>query len=78
MDQVLVAWDNPASPETLDGAKRSYGHYHPGETYNCRCYARPLIRIDDVSWPHKVYHNGSIVMMRKADFTELSAGQIPL
>ncbi len=78
MDQVLVAWDDPASPETLDGAKRSYGHYHPGEIFNCRCYARPLLRIDDVSWPAKVYHNGSIVRMRKADFAELSAGQIPL
>ena len=78
MDKVLVAWDDPASPETLDGAKRSYGHYHPGEIFNCRCYARPLLRIDDVSWPAKVYHNGSIVRMRKADFAELSAGQIPL
>lgn len=78
MDKVLVAWDDPASPEELDGAKRSYGHYHPGEIFNCRCYARPLIRISDVEWPAKVYRNGRITMMRKADFMEISAGQIPI
>jgi hypothetical protein len=37
-----------------------------------------MVRIDDIDWPAKVYHNGSIVMMKKADFAELSAGQIPL
>ena len=45
---------------------------------NCRCYPRPLIRVDDVSWPAKVHRNGKIVMMKKSDFIELSAGQIPL
>ncbi len=78
MDQVLVSWDDAPNPELLDHQKRDYGSYHPGEIFNCRCYARPLIRIDDVQWPHKVFHNGSIIRMRKADFIKISAGQIPV
>jgi SPP1 gp7 family putative phage head morphogenesis protein len=77
MDQVLISWGDPPSPEELDH-KKSYGHYHAGSTFNCRCYPRPLIRMDDVSWPCKVYHNGSITRMRKADFMELSKGQVPM
>jgi len=78
MDYVLVAWDDAPNPELLDHQKRNYGEYHPGEIFNCRCYPRPLIRVDDVSWPAKVHRNGKIVMMKKSDFIELSAGQIPL
>jgi SPP1 gp7 family putative phage head morphogenesis protein len=77
MDQVLISWDDPPSPEELDH-KKSYGHYHAGSTFNCRCYPRPLLRYEDVNWPCKVYRNGSIERMRKADFIELSQGQVPL
>jgi SPP1 gp7 family putative phage head morphogenesis protein len=73
MDKVLVAWDDPASPEELDGAKKSYGHYHPGEIFNCRCYARPILNAaSDISWPAKVYRNGKIQLMNQSDFYRLT------
>lgn len=37
-------WDDP--PET-DGGRRC----HPGEDFNCRCVAYPLLAIDDLSLP---------------------------
>lgn len=70
MEGVLVNWNNPPSPEELVGEK-SVGHYHAGNVFNCRCYPEPLLDIDDVKWPHKVYHQGIIQTMRKADFEQL-------
>lgn len=71
MKDVLVKWDDPPSPEELLGEK-SYGHYHAGQIFNCRCYSEPVIDIDDINWPHKVYRNGKIMMMRKLDFINMN------
>lgn len=69
MDKVLIAWDNPAAPEALDPfSKKSYGHYHPGEIFNCRCFAQPLIRLEDISWPARIYMNGRIQNINKEAF----------
>ena len=70
MEGVLVAWDNPPAPEELVGEK-SAGHYHAGNIYNCRCYPEPLISVDDVTWPHKVYYQGTIRKMGKREFEQL-------
>lgn len=70
MEGVLVSWNNPPSPEMLAGEK-SVGNYHAGEIWNCRCYAEPLLNIDDVKWPHKVYLNNQLVNMGKREFEEL-------
>jgi SPP1 gp7 family putative phage head morphogenesis protein len=72
MDRVLVRWTDPPSPEELIG-ERSYGHYHSGDIFNCRCYPAPLTGIDRVSWPHKVYMNGTITMMTLSQFRQLAA-----
>lgn len=77
MNTVLVSWTNPPSPESLAGEK-SYGNYHAGETFNCRCFPQPLIRIDDISWPARIYHNGQLRNINKSEFMELSAGQVPM
>lgn len=77
MDKVLIRWSDPASPEELMTMK-SYGHYHPGEIWNCRCNARPLLRISEISFPAKVYMNGQIRTMNQNAFIELTAGQIPM
>ena len=74
MDRVLVSWDDPASPEALHKEKRTYGAYHPGNIFNCRCYPQPLIRVDDVKWPCKVYRYGSISMMTRNQFIAMSGG----
>lgn len=70
MEGVLVNWKDPPSPETLAGEK-SVGNYHAGNIWNCRCYSEPLIDIDDIKWPHKVYQNGQIVMMGKRQFEQI-------
>jgi SPP1 gp7 family putative phage head morphogenesis protein len=73
MEGVLVNWSDPPSPEELAG-ERSYGKYHAGNIFNCRCYPEPLTRVELIQWPHKVYHGGKIQMMTRAQF-ERMAGQ---
>lgn len=70
MEDVLVAWSNPPSPEKLVGEK-DVGNYHAGNIWNCRCYPEPLIDIDDVKWPHKVYYQERIQSMTKTQFEQL-------
>ncbi len=67
MDGVIVPWTDPPSPEALVG-ERDYGHYQAGNTFNCRCYPEPLLRMDQVQWPHRTYANGSIRMMTQSAF----------
>ena len=47
MKGVVCFWNNPPAPEGQD-------HYHPGGTYNCRCYAEPII--DSRELDGKVFH----------------------
>lgn len=71
MDGVLIKWSDPPDPEALAGEK-SYGSYHAGDIFNCRCYPRPLISPGDVSWPHKVCYNGRIQTMSLSRFREVA------
>ena len=64
---VLVAWSDPPAPEALAG-ETSQGHYHPGCIYNCRCLSLPLVSLDEVRWPHKLYHHGRIDYVGRAEF----------
>jgi SPP1 gp7 family putative phage head morphogenesis protein len=70
MQGVLVNYNDPPSPEALADEK-SYGHYNAGEIFNCRCFASVVFDINEISFPHKVYHAGSIQMMTKAKFKEI-------
>ncbi|WP_175511470.1 phage minor head protein [Alicyclobacillus macrosporangiidus] len=70
MDKVLVAWDDPPSPEALAGEK-SVGHYHAGCIWNCRCAALTVLTLDDVDWPCKVYRNGAVTTMTRAQFERI-------
>lgn len=70
MEGVLVNWNEPPSPEQLVGEK-NVGYYHAGNIWNCRCYPEPLISIDDVTWPHKVYSNGTVKKLSKQQFLQL-------
>ncbi len=71
MAGVLVAWANPPSPEALIGIRSTLGHYHAGRAPNCRCPGVPLVRLDEVSWPHRVYLRDSIVWMTRAEFSRM-------
>lgn len=70
MEGVIVNWNNPPSPEQL-AKEKSEGYYHAGEIWNCRCYPEPLIEIDDVKWPHKVYYMGKIKTMSRREFEQI-------
>lgn len=70
MDGVLIPWGHAPSPEALVGEK-SYGNYHAGSTFFCRCTQLPLLAIDDVTWPRRVYWNGSITQMTRDKFLRL-------
>ncbi len=72
MEGVLVSWKDPPSSEQLSKSKYQYGKYHAGEIFNCRCYAEPIVDIRFVKFPRKVYYNGRIVRMTKAEFLTLS------
>ena len=70
MEGVLVNWNNPPAPEELVGEK-SVGHYHAGNIWNCRCYSEPVLELEDIRFPARVYYNGQIVMMNKSDFEQI-------
>lgn len=70
MEGVLVNWNVPPSPERLVGEK-DVGNYHAGNIWNCRCYPEPLIELDDVTWPHRVYYEGKIQTMAKNKFEKI-------
>jgi SPP1 gp7 family putative phage head morphogenesis protein len=76
MDNVLVRWSDPASPEALIGEKSTLGHYTPGSCPQCRCLPLPLASIDEVRWPARMYMNGSIRRTSRAEFTRLIGIQI--
>lgn len=71
MEGVLVNFNNPPSPEKLAGEKYQYGVYNAGEIFNCRCYPEPIVDLDDIRFPAKVYYNGAITRMRKSDFLKI-------
>lgn len=72
MGGVLVRWSHPPAPETLVGQK-SEGHYHAGDIYNCRCYPEPLVSLNQVNWPCKVFYGGEIQSMTQAEFKRIAA-----
>lgn len=67
MNNVMVGWSDPPSPEALDGEK-FIGRYNAGDIYNCRCVPLPVIDLKYLSWPHKVYMNGEITKMPRIAF----------
>ena len=66
MDGVLVFFVDPPDPEALTGTGNSYGKYHAGNTFNCRCYMEPVV--DDAFLPDtcQVHDHGTIKTMTRA------------
>lgn len=72
MNQVLVNWNDPPAPELLARMpNHGEGHYHAGNIWNCRCIPLPLISLDDISWPARVYTNGKIVRLTREQFSRI-------
>ena len=72
MEDVIVNFNDPPSPEALIGEK-SYGKYHAGNIWNCRCFCAPVIDFDHIVFPHKVYIHGQIYRMSKTQFRKAVA-----
>ncbi len=70
---VLVPWGSPPQPEELVGEKSTLGAYHAGSAPNCRCYAEPLMRFEQIEFPHRVYYNGRVQSMTLARFREIAS-----
>jgi SPP1 gp7 family putative phage head morphogenesis protein len=75
MQGVLCSWNDLPSPELLIGQK-SEGHYAAGNIYNCRCYPEPLLYLDQISWPHRVYSAGRVRYATRAEFFRIA--RIPI
>lgn len=79
MEGVLVNWNDPPAPEDLfpilnaDGKPRrnTLGHYHAGCCPNCRCYPEPVIDLDQVTFPARVYRGNRIQVMKQKEFEKL-------
>lgn len=71
-EKVLVNWDDPPSPEDLAGIESTLGHYHAGSAPNCRCVALPLVNLNLVEWPARVYRRGRIERMSRARFEKMA------
>lgn len=75
MAMVLCRYSDPPSPELLDGEHIQKGqstYYGPGEVYNCRCYAEPVVYAHLLKWPMKVYYNGQIQRMTQKQFLAIA------
>lgn len=71
-EKVLVRWNDPPAPEKLLGIESSLGYYNAGAAPNCRCVALPLVNLDLITWPAKVYHQGRISRMGRRQFEKFS------
>lgn len=71
MDRVLINWNDAPAPELL-AHEKSEGHYHAGNIYNCRCVALPLVSLDEITFPAKVYVGGQIKLLTRKRFSLIS------
>ena len=75
MDGVICRWNDPPNPELLfphKGERNSGAGYHPGNIYNCRCIALPIIDEHDLHFPCRVCdHNKIITVGSLPEFEKL-------
>lgn len=74
MHGVIIPWSHAPSPEALVGEPSGLGHYQAGECPNCRCLVIPILTLDDIQFPARVYWNGSIKTMTKPQFRQIAIG----
>jgi SPP1 gp7 family putative phage head morphogenesis protein len=76
MEDVVCSWNDLPSPEALVHIRSKLGKYAPGDAPNCRCYPAPVLSLEDLyrngSERRKVYANGNIQRMTRAQFARLS------
>jgi SPP1 gp7 family putative phage head morphogenesis protein len=70
MQGVIFRLNDPPSPEALNGEK-DIGRYGPGEIFNCRCFAAPIVDESQVPEALKVYEGGKIQRISRKKFLEI-------
>ena len=74
MNGILCNWHDLPNPEALFPVRgiKPYGNYPPGGTFNCRCYAEPLVSGGQLTKnSYKVHVNGKIIRMNKVQLMKL-------
>ncbi len=71
-EDVLCTWKDLPSPERMAHEPNAPAPYGPGGVWNCRCIALPVVSLDTISWPCKVYTHNSITRMGRAQFVDFS------
>lgn len=74
MDGIICNWNDPPNPERLfrENKVKPYGEYHPGETFNCRCYAVPLVsQYQLIENTYRMHQHGRIIRVTKAELLNL-------
>jgi SPP1 gp7 family putative phage head morphogenesis protein len=70
MEGVVLAWDDPPSPEALIGEK-DVGRYLPGCIWNCRCVALSIVDINELAFPIRYYGNNRLTRMTRKQFAKV-------
>lgn len=71
-EKVLVRWEDPPAPEAFVRINSTLGRYNAGEAPNCRCVAIPVVDLDLITWPARVYRRGRIERMTRGRFARLA------
>jgi uncharacterized protein with gpF-like domain len=74
MQGVVVPWAQDPDPEALIGEESTLGHYSAGSCPSCRCYAAPILTLEDINFPARVYWQGEIHRMTKQQFKVIATG----
>lgn len=74
MNGVVVPFSQPPSPEALVGEPSGLGNYDAGECPNCRCLTIPVLTLDDINFPARIYWHGKITTMTKQAFKKIAVG----
>lgn len=74
MHNVIVPWSQKPSPEALIDEPSTLGNYHAGECPNCRCVVAPILTLDDIAFPARVYWQGTVKHMTKQEFKLIAVG----
>lgn len=72
MQGVLVNWNDPPAPEALVGERSTLGRYHCGRAPQCRCAALPIVTLDEIQFPARVFTGGRIIRMSRAQFQRIA------
>jgi SPP1 gp7 family putative phage head morphogenesis protein len=75
LNGVILRFDDPPDPDRLIGKRSTLGAALPGAQPNCRCVSLPLIDLDEVRFPARVFMNNNIVRMTRSQFASFAGYQ---